>query len=118
MSDELLEERRRWKRRHLVHYLEVFNAEHDQHLGNVMDITAHGLMLVSEKPIEKDVEFQLRLTLPKGIQKNEISFSAQSRWCKRDVSPDLYITGFKIISIRDQERAVIESLIHRHGFRD
>ena len=37
-----MKNRRSEKRRHLIYYLQVFNSETDQFLGNLVDITPEG----------------------------------------------------------------------------
>ena len=119
MSDELYEERRKWKRRHLVYYLKIFNAESGEKIGNLVDITAGGMMLVSGSSMAENQTLRICVELPEEVlQKDNICFTAETRWSKMDVNPDLYVTGFEITDITQEDLAVIDSLIRRHGFRD
>ena len=107
------------KRRHLIYYLRVFDAEAARLLGHVVDITTQGLMLVTEDPIELGVVFHLRMVLSEKIGRtNETSFHARSMWCKRDVNPDFYVAGFEFQDMAPDGTNVIERLISQAGFAD
>jgi len=59
------------------------------------------------------------MMLPSEIlSKNELTFTALVVWCKKDVNPDFYATGFKLSDISNEDIVVIENLIHRYGFND
>lgn len=119
MTEELFEERRRLKRRHLVYYLKVFDLSRGELIGHLVDITSEGFMLVREEPLETGKVFHFRLELPQEIlMKETITFTAECRWTRRDVNPDLFVSGFFILEIEDEDMAVIDSLIRRHGFQD
>jgi hypothetical protein len=112
-------ERRKLKRRHLIYYLRVFNRLNDALVGHLVDITTEGVMLISEEPIEIDKDFTFRMALPTGMWgKDDIEFDAQSVWCKRDINPLFFVTGFKLSNIPAELVAIIESLIENFGFRD
>ncbi len=119
MSEDLFEERRRLKRRHLIYYLKVTNQVDGQLIGYLVDITEEGLMLISNDPIETQIEFPFRMALPQEIMmKTEIQLDAKCMWCKKDVNPDFYASGFQITAISDEDQIIIANLIRRHGFQD
>ena len=114
-----VKERRKLKRRQLVYYLRVFDRTTEQLIGQIVDITKAGIMLVSEKPIETGLTFQLRMTLPKEIEGSwEIAFDAQALWCRADANPDFHLTGFQLVDLPDDQASLIEALIEELGFRD
>jgi len=115
----LMENKRRLKRRHLIYYLRVFDVSNGQLVGHLVDITKEGLMLISELPLENEKHYNFRMVLPAEIlNKAELLFSATVIWCKKDVNPDFYATGFRLVTISDEDMVIIESLIHRYGFND
>ncbi len=119
MSEDLYEERRRLKRRHLIYYLKVTHQADNHLIGYLVDITTEGLMLISNDPIEPQTEFPFRMALPEEVlSKNEIEIQARCMWCKKDVNPDFYASGFQIMSISEEDQIIITSLIRRHGFQD
>ena len=93
---------RKVARRHLIYYLRVFDRDGDHDgkelLGNLVDISTRGIMLVSERPIEVGRVFNLRMYLPETVEgSREVEFSAESRWCQNDANPDFYDTGFELV---------------------
>ena len=110
-------EKRRLHRNNLVYYLKVFDRDSDTLLGHLVDITAEGVMLVSEAPIPGDTLFSLRLEFPRDIFGEEtLEFSAMSLWCRPDVNPIFYDTGFRLTDISIERLLVIKRLIGEYGF--
>jgi len=88
-------------------------------MGHLMDISADGLMLLSDGPIEVNEEYRLRMRLPKEVSgSDEIVFGAVSRWCRQDDNPDFYVTGFQIQDMDDETRESVAHLIEEFGFQD
>jgi hypothetical protein len=88
-------------------------------MGHLVDITKEGLMLISEQPLIDEKQYFFRMVLPAEIlNKAELTFSATVIWCKKDVNPDFYATGFRLVSISEEDMVIVESLIHRYGFND
>ena len=112
-------DKRHIKRSHLIYYLRVFNQANNQILGHLVDITHEGAMLISESPIPTGEHFQLRMMLPAEIFGREhMDFEAESLWSKRDINPDFYDTGFRLLNVEVKDTAIIARLIDEYGFRD
>lgn len=112
-------EMRQVERRHLVFYLRVFDGMSTDVIGHIVDISAKGVMLISDAPIAVGESFRLRMRLPSRIaNKDELIFSATSRWCKQDINPDFYITGFEIFDVEEEITKYILCLIDDFGFKD
>ena len=112
-------DKRRKKRRHLIYYLQVFDQKTKQLIGHLVDITHEGIMIVSEQPIEVNKTFQIQMVLPAEIQEKEvIYFEAISVWCKKDINPDFWASGFRVVLADDEDMRLIEKLINRYGFNN
>lgn len=115
----MVEDRRQLKRRHLIFYLRVFDIKTNKLLGHLVDITPQGVMLISEKTIPLNTDFELKMALPsKSGQMHAFNFKARSLWCDKDINPDFYDTGFQLTDIDHEDRKIIEDLIEDFGFRD
>ena len=111
-------DKRQLKRIHLIYYLRIFDSNTGENIGHLVDITIQGLMMISEAPVPTGQEFSLKMQLPGTITgREEIEFSAQSLWCKKDIKPDFYVTGYKINNIAAQEAKTITALINAYGFK-
>jgi hypothetical protein len=86
----------------------------------MVDISQKGLMLVSENPLSENSLYQMKIILPFLInEKKELFISGRCIYCKPDVNPSFYNSGFEISEITDPEIAVvINRLIQQYGFKD
>lgn len=110
--------KRQLKRVHLIYYLRIFDTDTGENLGHLVDITTEGIMMISEEQIPNGKDFSFRMQLPTTITgRDEINFKALCLWCKKDVNPDFYVSGFKIKEISAHEVKTITSLINAYGFK-
>lgn len=113
-----MREKRKLKRKQLIYYLNVFDRNTGERVGQLVNITTEGLMLTSETPVAGDTLFQLRMVLPEEIKGQEqITFDARSLWCAKSVNPEFYDIGFKLVNISQESAKVIESLIVGFSFQ-
>ena len=111
-----MDNHRKLQRRHLIYYLRVFDTNSHELLGHVMDITVEGALLISERPIETDMIFRLKMILPDEIiRSKEVLFTARTVWCKEDPNPDFYNTGFQFQTINPVDQSRIAKLIDLFG---
>lgn len=112
-------EKRKFQRRHLIYYLRLFDRDTVNLIGHLVDITSEGVMVISENPIEVGKMFHMRMILPKEIfGREQITFSAISKWTAKDVNPSFYDTGFQFEEISDENIQTITQLIDDFGFND
>lgn len=110
---------RKFKRRHLVYYLRVFDISTDELIGHLVDITPEGIMLISDSPVEANKTFHMRLILPAEIlAKKNLDFEAKSLWSKKDINADFFDTGFHLIDVKLEEIEIIEYLTTEFGMQD
>ncbi|MFH1075693.1 MAG: PilZ domain-containing protein [Pseudomonadota bacterium] len=108
--------RRMLKRRPLVFYFKVFEQDSGELLGYIGDITAEGMMLISQNPIPKNRVLQLRIYLPVEIFiKESADIKAQSIWCKQGLKPELYEIGFKLLDTVTSDLEALIALIARYS---
>jgi len=114
-----MRERRKIKRRHILFYSRVFNRQTGELIGYLGDLTTEGAMVISEEPLEINVTYRLRLDLPEDLyNKTILGFNAHSVWCKPDVDPNFFNTGFKFIDIATQDQEIIQRIIADYKFRE
>nr|WP_256589669.1 PilZ domain-containing protein [Pseudomonas sp. Choline-02u-1] len=86
---------RRIERHQLPYYLRVFNSVTDKPVGFLGNVSADGLMLISQLPMMVGADFQLRLKVPaRDGSQQIIDFSACCVWCHEDATPLHYDAGF------------------------
>lgn len=114
-----MEERRRLHRRHILFYSRVFDRKTGVFLGYLGNMNEGGLMIISEGPIAVDQIFLLRIDLPEDIySKTVLNFEARSVWCRLDIDPNFYNTGFQLADITDEGKEIINQIVEDYGFRD
>jgi hypothetical protein len=115
---EALKEKRKIKRRYLLYYMRVYD-ETRQQIGNLVDLTPKGAMLVSEHPLPIKTNYQLKLELSEDVaDKPYLEFNARSLWCRPDVDPHFYNTGFRILDLSPDDVKIVNRIIEVYGFRD
>jgi hypothetical protein len=93
-----VKEKRYIKRHQLSYYLKVYNRKTGKPIGYLVNVSTEGMRLVSHIPLLTHSVFQFRIKLPMEVGGNKhIDFDALSCWCRPDVSPECFDTGFKVI---------------------
>jgi len=114
-----MKEQRKLKRRHIMFYSRVFNQKTGKLIGYLGDITAKGMMVISEYPLEIDSYYLLRMDLPADIYlKSSLNFKAIGVWCRPDIDPNFYNTGFRLSNTSQEDIDIIERIVEDYGFRD
>jgi hypothetical protein len=110
-------EQRKLKRWYLVMYLRVYDQDTQELLGHIVDINKDGIRLVSDKPIAPNRTFRLWLDVPRESSSHRrIFLEAESLWCGRDINPDFYDTGFRILNIGASALLQLQLMIEEFKF--
>ena len=97
-------ERRSCKRVHLIYYLGVFDKTTDELIGYLGDITSENAMVISEKPVEPDKDYQLEIeTVSASYKGKRISVDARSIRCDSDKNLECFNCGFKFLRINPED---------------
>jgi hypothetical protein len=114
----MFEKRRSEKRKNLIYYLEAYDNENGELAGHVVDITAGGVMIVSESMFELDKIFSLKIILPFTIDEiDSVIFNAECVHCAVSQNKSHFDTGFKYISLDESFLAILDKLIKEYGFK-
>lgn len=94
--------------------IQVRDLNSDELIGNLVNISAGGLMLVSEAPITPNRLFQFSLTLPAPVNGIPVvEFGAECLWVQDNTeTKGPCWAGFQIIDISDLGTRLIEQLIN------
>lgn len=114
-----MSERRKIERKYLIYYLRVFDRNTNLFMGNLVDITTKGLMIMSETPIKQNTVFAMAMDIPEPIGGcKKITFEAKSIRCEQDSNPVFYNTGFQFVTIDDDDVETIQTLIEEFSISD
>lgn len=101
-------------RKNTPNHVKVLDSESGKVLGRVVDITADGLMMVGDSPVESGRVFKLRIILPRMTDgKIDISVEAEAVWCQQDKNPSFFQTGFKFENLAGSDGFLLEDVMHR-----
>lgn len=90
-----MKEKRQIERKQLSQFLQVYNRITDRPIGSIVNISPHGMMLVSKSQLMPHAVFSLRIKVPgKGRRTRNLDFDALSHWSRPDVMPGYFDTGF------------------------
>lgn len=107
-----MEEKRRAKRFTLHTSLKVINLEVGEKIGNLINLSPHGMMIKAPAPIDVGRKMELSLHLPKTIFGKEcLDVEAQCVWVKPDSDPRYHQCGFEFIDVSTQDANIILGLI-------
>lgn len=114
-----MSEKRKVTRRYLLYYTRVYDREGRQLLGNLVDITSSGAMILSNIPLPEGKIVHLRIELTEEVsEKPYLEISGQVRWHKPDIEPGMHNIGIEFLSTTEEQRQIIEKIVALHGFRD
>ena len=107
-----MEDLRKEPRTHLVYYLRVFNQENQALFGHVVDVSRHGMLITSDKPMNADAKYRLAIENTDRMKRPEsLEFEAECRWCKEDTDAGLYDGGFRLLAASNQLEKMITKFI-------
>ena len=114
-----MDDRRKFKRRLLIHNLDVFDSESGEPIGKIVDLTPEGMMLVSSRPVDADSMLGLSVELPSELfTAKRVNFTAIVHWCRHDINPDLFDIGLEFTDVTDKNIETIIGLIADFAFPD
>ena len=107
-----MEEKRELKRKHLIHYMRVFNDENSQFVGNLGDITSKGMMLYMEVPVSEGDDFAFRMDFPEVFDNiKSVFFKAKCVWVKQGDNETIYQAGFELLDSSETMLTLIKRAI-------
>jgi hypothetical protein len=112
-------ERRKYPRKDLLLFANVYDSKSGKIIGTLLNITLEGAMVLSENHIDMNNNMELHIRLPDNfVQKNELVFTASSRWCGPDINPEFYDVGYQFANVSEEDAKIIQAIIEKYGFKD
>lgn len=103
-----LSDKRIFKRRQLICYLELFNDTGENRIGHVVDISLEGMLVMSEKPFAMHQPYGFSIAFKKpSCPRQMLRINARSKWCRRGMNANYYDTGFELVGL---EPTTVEAL--------
>ena len=111
--------RRRAKRRHLIYYLDVYEATTGRLVGHVGDLTREGLLLLELEQLDLGATLDLEVAMPDvpGLS-GRIRARATVRWLGEDRNPSIACAGCSFEPLSLEDETALDLLVRLVGFED
>ena len=110
-----MQERRKHTRKRTSKLLQVVDINTNELLGNVVDISIGGVMLISNREIEDNSVFQLALNIPKDCDgTGQIEFGAEVLWTEMSDDSNHFWVGMHIIDISTEAGSKYEAFVENY----
>jgi c-di-GMP-binding flagellar brake protein YcgR len=113
-------EKRRFTRTHSIYYLKIFKHEDGSLLGQLVDISEGGVMLICEEKQPVGDRFKVSMIFPEDTEgeTKEVEFELECRWCQKDFNPSFYAAGFKFVDPDEALLGSIHELVDAYSFKE
>ncbi len=114
-----MQERRKYPRKDLLLFANVCDSVSGKIIGTLLNITLEGAMVLTESQIDQGDMIELHIKLPDNfVKKNELVFTASSRWCAPDLNPEYFDVGYQFANVSEEDGHIIQAIIEKYGFKE
>lgn len=112
-----MKDRRRARRHQLLFHTTVVDAESDRTLGVLRDLSAEGMMIAAEDPLEEGQSYRLRIDLPVPVRGHQVIYTdsrvvwAHSRWL------GFCHAGLSALGTDEEQQRTLSALIEEYELR-
>jgi hypothetical protein len=105
-----MDDQRQEPRTHLIYYLRVYEPDTNSLFGHVVDISKHGMLITSDKPMNKNSQYILEIEDVSTLDDlTTVDVQVECRWCQGDQADSLYDGGFRLINPSPQMSDMLEA---------
>jgi hypothetical protein len=106
-----MKERRHQHRHQPKVYLTVYDAATGAPLGQLVNMSSEGAMLVTPEPVKVGSRVRCRLNLPlRLMERDAIEFDAECRWCRKNIPANRWESGYQL-AVASEDAEIIPYLI-------
>lgn len=110
-----MKEFRRSRRRQVAEIIHVTDSMTELVIGHVGNVSETGMLVMSSAPLAVDALYQLRFTLPDGVSRTAFEVGAHLLWRDQASAPGQAWTGFRFITMSDQQMQQLRRWIDAPG---
>ena len=94
--------------------IQIRNMITDRGMGELVNITPEGLMLVSDQPITSNAVYQVELALPTdAATRATVELGIECLWCRQTDDNHRYWSGYQIIDASPQALQTVHELLQQ-----
>lgn len=105
-------EQRKLARISIPDYPNIFDAHSGNTVGQLVNLSIEGLMMMTPAAIKPGTLMQLRIPLNRNDKGIEVLVGAESLWCDETDESGACWTGFQIIDISLEHQEIISTLVY------
>jgi hypothetical protein len=116
---EAAQVKQRQIRRKAGEALLVYNLQTKMPMGQIVDLSAKGMKLMSEEPVAASKIYYCRIPLKRKINDfDEVIFDAECRWCKQNNKTLWYDSGYLLRFPRPEYADIIKKITRDWMIKD
>jgi len=104
-------DQRRKQRVTIPEHPQITDAHSGVLIGQLVNLSADGLMIAGNHCIECNTVCQMRIPLMMGDNQLEICVGAESLWCEDANDSGMHWTGFHIIDISPEVQRILDAIV-------
>ena len=109
-----MEDYRHRPRKNTPHLVKAIDLESGRAMGRIVDITADGMMLVSDTNVVPGRHYNFRINLPVMVHhRTDVCLEAKCVWSNKDEGGKFYKAGFKFINLPGEDGFLLEDVMHK-----
>ena len=115
----MIKQQRTEPRINIQRCINIHNTLTEHSMGELVNLTAEGMMLISAQPIISNAVYQVELTLPSATAgATSITLGIECLWCQQTKGHQHYWSGHQIIDASPGAEQAIKHLIQREQHSD
>jgi hypothetical protein len=114
-----MQERRKFPRKDLMSYSQVFDVQRGKLIGYLGDLSLTGAMIIGDEPQKVDEKMTISIQLPElpDIKARRITVPVRIAWCHQDLSPEYFNVGMEFDLVTEEQKKIITAVIEKYEFR-
>ena len=96
--------------------LPLFDAQSGTLVGHLADLSGKGLMLIGDACPTKDIEYDLKMVLPRQGGEEKVFLMTQCRWVRMGEVDDTYESGFLVSDTSPELETQLRNIAQEFDF--
>jgi len=109
-----MEDYRHRPRKNTPHLVKAIDLASGKAMGRIVDITADGMMLVTEVDVVVGRTYNFRIILPVMVHhRTDVSLEAKAVWSDQDDNKKFHKVGFQFKNLPGEDGYLLEDVMHK-----
>ncbi|MFH1891577.1 MAG: PilZ domain-containing protein [Candidatus Zixiibacteriota bacterium] len=110
----MTQDQRKYNRRRVSEYFIVVDQLSNRKIGGIFDMSADGMMLITEYRVDVPLICACRMDLPtKVLDCDQLEFCIEAKWSRKSDLTGIYEVGFQFIHLTDHQKELIQVILDK-----